>query len=229
MRNIILNIPHSSINGVFDDNIGGWEKNPFFINDCVHELTDWYTDFLFKTQNPMVKSVVFPYSRFVCDVERLENDEMESQGQGIIYTHYKGYERGEVNEKLLFELREKHHNELVKDIKENDVIIDCHSFTSKLHNCDICIGFNNDFSYDKDIVDIIINEFTKSSYSVAVNEPFSNSITPKTDVNYKSIMIEVNKKVYMNETTLKLNYNPRQWMRWFGCMERIYHKISEQP
>ena len=22
------------------------------------------------------------------------------------------------------------------------------SFTSKLHNCDICIGFNNDFSYE---------------------------------------------------------------------------------
>ena len=102
----------------------------------------------------------------------------------------------------------------------------CHSFTSKLHNCDICIGFNNDFSYDKDIVDIIINEFTKSGYSVAVNEPFSNSITPKADVNYKSVMIEVNKKVYMNETTLKLNPNSRQWMRWFGCMERIYKNIT---
>ena len=50
----------------------------------------------------MLRSVVFPYSRFVCDVEPLENDAMESIGQGIIYTRYNGYERCSVNLKQLF-------------------------------------------------------------------------------------------------------------------------------
>lgn len=32
-----------------------------------------------------------------------------------------------------------------------------------------------------------------------MNTPYSNSITPKTNFEYKSVMIEVNKRVYMNE------------------------------
>ena len=44
MGNIVLNIPHSSINGIFDEEIGGWYENPFFINGPVRDHTDWYTD-----------------------------------------------------------------------------------------------------------------------------------------------------------------------------------------
>jgi N-formylglutamate amidohydrolase len=227
MRNIILNIPHSSINGIFDNEIGGWERNPFFINDCVNKLTDWHTDFIFKTSNPLVRSVVFPYSRFVCDVERLENDAMEDIGQGIIYTHFNNYKREITDTKTLYKLREFHLQELIKGIKDNDVIIDCHSFSNTSNSCDICIGFNDDFSYDEEIINIVVDEFKKSGYSVGINTPYSNSITPKSDVKYKSVMIEVNKRIYMNENTLQLSSNPRQWIRWFNTIDRIYKRITD--
>lgn len=44
---IVLHIPHSSINGIFDKEIGKWPRNAFFVNTCVKEHTDWFTDMLF--------------------------------------------------------------------------------------------------------------------------------------------------------------------------------------
>lgn len=46
-RNVVLNIPHASINGVFDPKYGGWPCNQYFVNNCLNRWTDWYTDFLF--------------------------------------------------------------------------------------------------------------------------------------------------------------------------------------
>ena len=37
-------------------------------------------------------------------------------------------------------------------------------------------------------------------------------------------MTEVNKRVYMTRICT-LNPNSRQWMRWFGCINRIYDTI----
>ena len=231
MSKIVLNIPHSSTNGIFGE-LGKWPRNYDFVNNHVNKLTDSYVDFIFNTQNENVKTFVFPLSRFVCDVERLVNDPLEKEGQGILYTNYGGYERGELGEEIRNELIDIYLNYLKSietEIEDNTILIDCHSFTqTKDDDPDICIGFNNDWSYDKNVVDTIVKEFKDSGYSIKINEPFSNSITPETEKhNYKSVMIEVNKKVYMDVNTLKLNTNPRQWMRWFGCMERIYEKLCK--
>ncbi len=42
---IILNIPHSSFNGIFDTNLSGWQPNANIINQMMKE-TDWHTDFI---------------------------------------------------------------------------------------------------------------------------------------------------------------------------------------
>lgn len=97
-RNIVLNIPHSSNQGIFDSQIGLWPHNPHFVNDCVNKWTDWWSDFLFQTDNEKLKSFVFPYSRFVCDVDMLEDDPQEEKGEGIIYTSFSGYKRGTLTE-----------------------------------------------------------------------------------------------------------------------------------
>ena len=47
--------------------------------------------------------MVFPYSRFVCDAERLENDPLEEKGQGIIYKEYDGHKRNDMTEKQIKE------------------------------------------------------------------------------------------------------------------------------
>ena len=111
-NNIVLNIPHSSLNGVFGE-YGKWNANPYFMKECVLKHTDWYTDMLFATKNEKVKSVIFPYSRFVCDAERLVDDPKESEGQGIIYTHFGNYKRGDLTEEekaYILELRTEHLN-----------------------------------------------------------------------------------------------------------------------
>lgn len=226
MKNIVLNIPHCSINGVYDDKFGKWTKNPLFINHIVNKWTDWHTDYLFQSEK--VKSVVFPYSRFVCDVERLENDEMEEIGQGIAYTNFMGYKRvlSEENIQNIMTLWHQHQDNLRKNLNEDSILINCHSFPSDIENdCDICIGFNDDWSYDEDVVLLIKHIFEKHGYKTALNHPYSNSITPKTDFHYTSVKIEVNKRVYMNEKILILNPNVRQWMRWGQCINEIYDRL----
>ncbi|MCM1140994.1 MAG: N-formylglutamate amidohydrolase [Muribaculum sp.] len=227
-RNIVLNIPHSSISGIFDAEVGKWQRNPHFINECVNRWTDWWTDMLFCVRMENVDSVVFPYSRFVCDVERLKGDPLESIGQGIIYTNFNRYKRGKIDEETnneLISLWERHQTKLSSFLNENSVLIDCHSFPGDMADVDICIGFNDDWSYDEKLVAEIIKIFKTNGYSIGINNPYSNSITPTTEARYVSLMIEVNKRVYMNEKLLLLNRNHRQWMRWYGCLKRVYEHI----
>lgn len=233
-RNIVLNIPHASINGVFDPKYGGWPCNQYFVNNCLNRWTDWYTDFLFLplSRQEDVSTVVFPYSRFVCDAERLENDPLEEIGQGIIYKEYGNHKRNDMTEKQIKEtlrLWEQHQKNLKKHIKsQNTVLIDCHSFPSDLSDCDICIGHNDDWSYNGKIINGIVKIFKGMGYTVEINKPFSNSITPQMPFPYTSLMIEVNKRVYMNERTLRLEYSALKWMRWSGTLRKIYEFLMQE-
>ena len=230
-KKIVLNIPHSSINGIFDDKIGKWPTNPYFINEYVKKWTDWWTDMLFTVDGVTnVTKVIFPYSRFVCDAERLENDVLEKDGQGIIYTKFGNFKRGELDndaKELLLDAWKLHQQNLSARLEENSVLIDCHSFPSEMSTADICIGFNNDWSFDEKLINDVVAIFKSYNYSVALNEPYSNSITPVTGFPYKSFMIEVNKRVYMDEDLLVLERNPRQWMRWYGCLKKIYKRCKQ--
>lgn len=227
MENIVLNIPHSSINGIFHPEYGKWQHNQYFVNDCVGKWTDWYTDFLFSAlaSLPDVYPVIFPYSRFVCDAERLEDDALNEEGQGIIYTNFKGHKRGDLNAKSVVFLKglwQRHQAKLAEHLVDDSILIDCHSFPSDLHGADICIGHNDDWSYKPEIVDGIVGIFEENGYTVSVNKPYSNSITPKCDASYKSVMIEVNKKVYMIEKTRMLMYDTGEWTRWGGTLNKLY-------
>ena len=232
-RNIVLNIPHASINGVFDPKYGGWPCNQYFVNNCLNRWTDWYTDFLFLPLSGQkdVSTVVFPYSRFVCDAERLEDDPLEEKGQGIIYKEYGYHKRNDMTEKQIKEtlrLWEQHQKSLKKHIKSpNTVLIDCHSFPSDMSDCNICIGHNDDWSYNGKIVNGIVKIFKSMGYTVEINKPFSNSITPQMPFPYTSVMIEVNKRVYMNESTHSLEYSALKWMRWSGTLRRIYEFLMQ--
>lgn len=73
---VVLNIPHSSSEfpGTAKD---GWENG---IDVHIQRWTDWGTDRLFgmaSSMDPRIHPVTFPWSRFFCDVERLENDPLE--------------------------------------------------------------------------------------------------------------------------------------------------------
>lgn len=57
----------------------------------------------------------------------------------------------------------------------------------------------------KELVDSIIKIFEVSGYSCSINTPFSGSIVPleyyKKDMRVKSIMIEINRSIYMKNST----------------------------
>lgn len=103
-------------------------------------------------------------------------------------------------------LYESYISRLACFIDKNTLLIDCHSFPSELSDVDICIGFNDNNSKPKDEdIEYIKDLFSSHGYKVGINNPYSNSITPKSKFDYKSVMIEVNKRCYMDENTLALN------------------------
>ncbi len=202
-RNLLLHIPHAST--AFP------EGSHYYFNDLYEEeklLIDYYTDDLFSTSQ--IDSIVFPYCRLYCDVERLINDPLEKKGLGISYQRSRSFSTLET----AFPLYADHHAEVSKklvEMGEGTFLIDCHSFTSMPNllnsnppDIDICIGYNDDETCpDKVVIGNIVQYFRSLGYKVGINEPFSNSKTFSVPVKYHSVMIEVNKRLYMDERTLE--------------------------
>lgn len=205
---IVLNEPHASVEGLYDDQLSGWQIDYRFINDVVFRLTDWHTDFLFHGfRHEDIRPIRFPYSRFIVDAERLWDDPMEELGQGIIYRHYDGYRREltEHHKSRLLRLWQNHQQRLKKNLCPGALLLDCHSFPEDMGNVDICIGFNEDWSVpDKQLLDFTVNLFEENGYSVGINYPYSNSETPNCPFRYQSMMLEVNKRVYLEPHSLYL-------------------------
>lgn len=200
---IVLNIPHSSFQ--FPFGYDAWDNG---IHIDMERLTDIFTDKLFipDTSQPEIIPVIFPYSRFFCDAERLVDDPMEKIGQGIIYRRFNGKSRmvSVADEERIMEFYWNYQRCLCEAIRdENSFVVDCHSFPSDISDVDICIGLNDDWSRPDDkLVDDIITVFNRYGYTTAINTPFSNSITPECSFRYKSLMIEVNKKRYLSDDNL---------------------------
>lgn len=198
---MILHIPHSStkmINGVTVPNL----------QDNLNQITDWFTDELFEHDN----RIVFPYSRLCVDVERFENDAMDRFGKGVIYwsdINGEDIER-RVSGHTLMVFYRFHHAQLFNSVTENDdtiVVVDCHSFPNKplpwedksvIERPDICLGVDEDCTPD-DLKYRLIDYFIKNDLMVQQNYPYVGTIIPVKKKNVKSIMIEVNRKLYLDD------------------------------
>lgn len=205
---IVLNEPHASVEGLYDERLSFWNIDARFLNDVVIKWTDWHTDFLFHgVRDERIKTVRFPYSRFVVDAERLWNDPMESIGQGIVYRQFDGYTRmlSAKAENKLLRLWQWHQRRLSAQLKEGALLLDCHSFPSHLSDVDICIGYNENWSKpDKAVIETAVNIFEDAGYKVGINNPYSNSETPACPFRYQSLMLEVNKKAYLRNGSVCL-------------------------
>ena len=207
-KRIVLNEPHASIEGLYDNQLSFWNIDERFINDIVIKWTDWHTDFLFHGyRSEKIRTVRFPYSRFIVDAERLWDDPLEQHGQGIVYKQFDGYTRTvpEKNEVQLLGLWHWHQQRLRDNLCEGALLLDCHSFPSEMSDVDICIGFNEDWSKPhKNTLELAVNLFEDNGYKVGINEPYSNSETPDSPFSYQSMMLEVNKRAYMEDGSLHL-------------------------
>ncbi len=212
-KRIVLNEPHASVEGLYDEQLSFWSIDEKFINDIVLKWTDWHTDYLFHGfNNENIKTVRFPYSRFIVDAERLWDDPLEKHGQGIVYKQFDKYTREvpEENERQLLKLWHWHQQRLRENLCEDALLLDCHSFPSEMSDVDICIGFNEDWSKPHvSTLDLAVNLFEENGYKVGINEPYSNSETPNCVFQYQSMMLEINKKNYMEKDSLRLRLNYR--------------------
>lgn len=250
MKSTILHIPHSSkripkiVRNQFllsDD-----ELKTELIAMTDYRTDDLFGSFVFK--NKVVSNV----SRLVVDVERFPEDRdepMSKIGMGAIYYNTSELKqlRKELNTSEKKMLMEKyyysHHkklyeltNRLLKRHKKV-MIIDCHSFPStKLpyeqsegtFRPDICIG-SDKYHTPVEIKEFVINSFAKKGYLVSENEPFSGALVPlqfyEKNKNVFSIMIEINRRLYMNEKNGRTHKN---YSNIKNDIKKICLEISEQ-
>ncbi len=168
----VLHIPHSSRNVPAPER-QAINSDDAALNGELLRMTDAYTDELFLLTPVEAGRVIFPVSRLVCDVERFPSDTdepMAARGMG-----------------------------------------DCHSFPSiplphefdqAKNRADCCIG-TDPFHTPSVIRDAIVAAVKEEGYSVTVDAPFSGALVPlssyRKDRRILSVMIEVNRRLYMDE------------------------------
>ncbi len=219
---LILNIPHSSTNVPSRE---GYLASDTRLENELLLLTDWYTDELFQGGTNI--SVRAAFSRVFCDVERFASDEMEDmskKGMGVLYTHCDdGSPLRSVSPVLRSGIIESyytpHHKRLTQAIADQlrdqgrAFIIDCHSFpdTPLIRDLDQNPG-RPDINIGTDIfhtpavlVEISQRFCNKYGLSLGIDTPYSGTIVPlefyHKDPAVMSMMIEVNRKLYLEEGT----------------------------
>lgn len=224
---MLLHVPHWS-NKIPNAKNMGYLVNKTELNDIKYFFADLYTDDLYGGG----KKIKAKYSRVFVDVERFKDNSKESMsklGMGMLYTHtHKGKKFCEptpLHQKLAEKAYDKHHAKLDrlvdKEIKKYGkcLIVDCHSYSTELATSifgenaicpDICIGYEDDF-YDARIVETTKTFFENCGYSTMLNKPYSGSLVPnkayaQKNPNVKSIMLEINKRTYLNGNKKSQNY-----------------------
>jgi len=222
MKKLVLHIPHSS---TYIPSYEGYVADAHKIQNEILKITDWYTDDLFHSEKDI--TIVTPFSRIFCDVERFENDEdevMSKVGMGVLYERF---DNGEKLREVTPALREtviqnyyrKHHAEFSDAVQKqlledgSALIIDCHSFPSTPLQCainqikntpDFNIGVDP-FHTSGELTEIAIEYFRKSDYSLGLDWPYSGTIVPmeyyQKNNKVQSIMLEVNRRLYLEEPT----------------------------
>ena len=241
MNHVLFHIPHSSLEipNIF------WSiciKDINYIKKTNIFLSDYLTDKL--VPNNCTK-LTFKYSRIFCDVEKFKDDTKEimaKKGMSVIYTKdcentitipNKKYKKN-----IIKSYYNKHHDKLDKistDILNKYgkcIIIDFHSYSDEMveklfnrnNNPDICLGVDS-FYTDQNLINMTVEHFKKYDYSVEINKPYSGTIIPnkyinKKDNRLKSIMLEINKRVYLN--------NENDFLKLKKCINDYYQRLQKQ-
>lgn len=227
-NNILLHIPHASIGGL---GAAKWDDHEALQKE-VKKWTDWYIDLIFYPVNRnSIKTIFADYSRFVVDVERFPNDSMDKIGQGVIYTKYNGLRRtvDEEEQMGLMAYYYSYMKQLKSMINERSLLIDCRSFPSGLSDIDVCIGVNEGWSRPTDfIIELLVEFFKTANFKVEVNSPYSNPIAPSAKFKYNSVMIALNKRLYLNEQTIELLDSAKELRRSLNDLYNVLLRYSER-
>ena len=222
---MILHIPHASMH------IPETIRGQFVLDDTALEqevllVTDAFTDELFDYAE--CRRVISEVSRLVVDVERFSHDRdepMSRLGQGMIYTKTclgKPLRRqlSEEERRLLKSAYYVPHHELLRRAvleallySGHALVVDCHSYPSRPLPCDesqdenrpdFCIG-TDAFHTPPGLLQAVESALRGAGCSVGIDSPYSGSLVPsayhRKNPNVWTIMIEVNRNLYMDEIT----------------------------
>ena len=224
---IICSIPHAGIKIPAEfqsDYLVSFEE----LHKEALDMADLYTDELYEELASVSSYIQSNTSRLVVDIERFPNEEdepMSSVGMSAFYTRTsKGEVLRTINEERREELQkiyDEYHKSFTDVVTSSltahntALIVDCHSFPSvprqyesdqSIDRPDICLGVDAYHTPEK-LVNVLRAQFEKVGYSVKINSPFAGTIVPlsfyKKENKVVSIMIEVNRSLYMDEETHK--------------------------
>ena len=221
----VLHIPHAS-----------WDvpeevRPTFALSDAelgleLLRMTDSFTDRLFDLDPAVATAVVYPVSRLVVDPERFLDDAVEpmaARGMGVLYTHtsqrtpMRRMPVADERETLLARWYHPHHARLTEAVdavlrdRGACLVVDCHSFPSKPHPCDldqapdrpdICLG-TDAYHTPASLTDDARRAFEQAGFDVAIDRPFAGALVParhfRSDRRVSALMVEVNRALYMDE------------------------------
>ena len=221
---IVAAIPHS----VGRARYWQWQHNEA-ARQWRDRYVDWFTDELFGLDMPGVAIVKANVCRLECDVERLEGE----KDRLCNFAHIGGDNKARdmilgsaiVRNGCLSEWY-RYRAEILEAAQDGvAIIIDCHSFPSDIApDVDVCIGFNDDESKPSlQTIGQVERRFRDAGYAVAFNRPFANALAPMGYIGH-SLMIEVNKRVYMDEKTLQKNDGFEKMKATIGS---LYHELQK--
>ncbi len=233
MNHIILHAPHASLN-IPDKMRSNILLDGQELTAELLAITDRYTDELFAV--PGVRMITSPVSRLVIDMERFRSDEdevMAKVGMGAVYERTSGGRRlrditPAIRGAMMREYYDPYHRAFEEavaaslDQYNRCLIIDCHSFPQRPlpyeidqdpDRAEICVG-TCDYHTPRGLLDFAQN-WMSQHFSVALNRPFAGTFVPsrfyRREKRVSSIMIEVNRRLYMDETNGDKN----------NCFDRI--------
>jgi len=225
---IIANIPHSSLY-IPPDIRKTLLLNDRQLKRELLLMTDRYVDELFSCVHELGgSSMKYAVSRLVLDPERFLDDareEMAAKGMGVVYTKTSDGEllrkgpSSRERENLINRFYVPYHERIEEEVDyfletfKRCLIIDCHSFSSKplpyepdkdTKRPDICLG-THDLHTPVELLEEAETFFRKSGLIAYRNRPYDGTYAPSKFLNkdkrVSSLMIEVNRKLYMNEAT----------------------------
>ena len=215
-ENIVAWLPHT---GLYLPNVDNNAKFEALRRDSVL-LADEQVDKLYSF---LPNKIMSDYSRFVIDLERyLDNSKepMATKGMGYLYNRLIDggvFNRSIFGDNAYFTEYYKHKHvqlkQAIERIGDGAILLDLHSFNPFPLACDmdkrpnrpdICLGFNKDDTKPEDSILATLQEhFEENGFNAAFNTPFSGAMTTNTQTKYKSLMIEINKKCYLENHVLK--------------------------
>jgi N-formylglutamate deformylase len=223
----VLHIPHSSRSIPTEERVRLAISDAELEAELLR-MTDAFTAQLFPPTAHQAERIVFPISRLICDVERFLDDvdePMAARGMGAVYTatstgsHLRATLSDVERERIITQWYRQHHAKLTSAVDQVlarqgfCLVVDCHSFPAHPlphepdqdpQRPDICVG-TDPFHTPAGLSLAIAREAGEQGLTVAVDKPFAGALVPakhyQKDRRVSSIMIEVNRRMYMNELT----------------------------